>query len=79
MRPNDMGIPDVQALVRFGQLGMRLFAARLLTFSALVGFFTLAGFVAYKPSYVGAAVVVVALFVFRAALQTEETREPPEG
>lgn len=78
MKP-EIPIVDVQTLVRFGRLGMELFASRVLSLLSLAGFLALAGYVAYSPSAVGAAVVLVALFAFVAALRAEAKPASPEG
>ena len=76
----EMKVPDIQALIRFGKWGFWLLASRVLSLVALVGLLALAGYVAYSPSWQGAAVVaVVALAAFIPSLKTETRQAAPKG
>lgn len=73
--PNEIGLPDITALVRFGKLGMRMMASRILSIISLLGVIALSGFVAYSPSWQGAACVgIVSFLVFIPSLKAESMR-----
>ena len=68
----DMGVPDLKALVAFGKVGINMLASRMLSLGALLGVVALCGFVAYSPSWEGAAVTgILAIFVFIPSLRAE--------
>lgn len=81
MAPNDMGIPDIAALVRFGRLGMAMFASRVLSILALSAFFGLCFYTVYAPaSWIGAAVCAIAAIVCMFAMRAEAAaRQPSDG
>lgn len=81
MKQGDMGIPDIQALVRFGAVGVQMFMARILSVIALVGFFALAFYVVYPPaSWIGAVVCGIAALVLISVLRAERPlRAQPGG
>lgn len=75
---NDMGIPDLQALVRFGKLGMAMMAARLLSLTALAGTLAISFYSVYFHSWIGACCAsILALFCFIPALRAETGKKPP--
>jgi len=74
MRPNDLGVPDIKALVAFGRVGIELFRARLMTLIALCGFLALGGYTVYLGSWIGAAVCGIAALVFIVAIRAETGR-----
>ena len=77
---SDMNLPDMQALIAFGKMGFALLASRILSIVALTGTIALSAYVAYAPSWQGAACVgVVALFGFGPALKAESKRGEPKG
>jgi hypothetical protein len=72
---NDLGVPDISALVRFGRIGVEMMASRLLSLTALFGIIALSAYSVYNASYVGTAIVaVLALFVFIPSLKAESGR-----
>jgi hypothetical protein len=76
MDMSEMKVPDVSALVAFGKLGMEIIACRMLSLLSLVGVIALSAYVAYSPSYVGAACVgILALCCFVPALKAESKRK----
>ena len=77
---NELGLPDMKALIAFGKMGFMLLSSRILSIVALTGTIALSAYVAYAPSWQGAACVgVVALFGFGPALKAEAKREEPKG
>lgn len=80
MTTNDMQLPDLKALVSFGRLGFKLLAVRMMTMTALIGILALSGYVAYNPTWQGAACVgIVALLVFQPALKAETKSNETTG
>ena len=80
----DIQLPDISALVAFGKLGVAVLASRMLSLVSLGGVVALSAYVAYSPSWQGAACVgIVAVFVFVPALKAESRfrspDEPPQG
>ena len=75
MNLNDIGVPDISALVRFGRIGVQMMASRILSLTALFGTIALGAYAVYTASYIGAGVVLIlALFVFIPALKSESGR-----
>jgi hypothetical protein len=75
MNLNDIGVPDISALVRFGRLGVQMMASRILSLTALFGIIALSAYSVYDASYIGAAIcLILALFVFIPALKSETGR-----
>lgn len=76
MNLNDVKLPDVQALVAFGKLGVQVLSSRMLSLVGAGGVFALSFYVVYNPSWQGAAcVTVTALAVFMPALKAEARKE----
>lgn len=77
---SELKLPDVKALVAFGRVGVAILASRLLSLTALFGVVALSAYVAYSPSWQGAACVgVLALFVFIPALKAESGSKASSG
>jgi hypothetical protein len=75
MNMNDIGVPDISALVRFGRLGVQMMASRILSLTALFGIIALSAYSVYNESHVGAAIcLVLALFVFIPSIKAESGR-----
>ena len=71
-------IPDLQALVRFGILGMAMASARLLSIIALCGVLAISFYSVYFHSWIGACCAgILALFCFIPALKAETKIKPP--
>jgi hypothetical protein len=70
---------DLKALVAFGKVGMDMMASRILSLCALVGTVALSAYVAYSPSWQGAAcVAIVACATFIPAIHAEsKARQAP--
>jgi|HubBroStandDraft_2_1064218.scaffolds.fasta_scaffold11246_8 hypothetical protein len=80
MKMNEPTLPDLQALVAFGKLGIAILSARMLSVLALLATVALSGFVAYSPSWQGAAcVLVLALVCFYPSLRVESARQEREN
>lgn len=80
MKMNDMGLPDITALVAFGKLGVAVLASRMLSLLSLVGIIALGAYSVYAASWQGAAVVgVVALLCFIPALKSESKQRPEDA
>lgn len=72
MTQNNLGLPDIQALVAFGKLGLALTASRILSITALFGVVALAAYSVYAQSWQGVAgVAIIAWLVFRPCLAAE--------
>ena len=72
MKMNELELPDLQALIAFGKVGIHMMASRMLSLLSLVGIVALSAYSVYSSSWQGAACVgVLALFVFGPALKAE--------
>lgn len=70
---------QLKALIAFGKLGMQMASARIVSLLALLGGLALSGYVAYAPTWQGAACVgVVWIFGFIPALRAETKSAPKE-
>lgn len=79
MKMNELGIPDVKALVAFGKLGLAILASRMLSMTALLGILALSADSIYASSWQGAVcVAVLAFLVFMPALKAEAKRDAKE-
>lgn len=76
----EMEVPDLQALVRFGKLGMAMASARLLSIIALAGVLAISFYSVYFHSWIGACCAgILALFCFIPALRAESrVKQAPE-
>lgn len=76
----ELDLPDLQALVRFGKLGMAMASARLLSIIALAGVLAISFYSVYFHSWIGACCAgILALFCFIPALRAEsKVKQPPE-
>ena len=72
MQMNEIRLPDLQALIAFGKVGVNLLASRILSMTALFGTIALGAYAVYASSWQGAAITgILALFVFIPALKAE--------
>lgn len=72
MNMNDLKMPDLEALVAFGKMGVKMLASRAVTLLSLLGLLSLGGYAVYASSWQGVVVVaILALLVFRPALAAE--------
>ena len=79
MKMNDIGLPDVKALVAFGKIGMAIMGAKIVSLVSIVGIIALAAYVIYAPSWQGAAVVAcVGLLGVLPAINAESRSKPGE-
>lgn len=62
---------DLQALVKFGQLGIRMGQARILSIVALLGFVGIGVYAAYLGSWQAVAVSGIAALVAMSAVRSE--------
>lgn len=68
----ELKLPDLEALVAFGKVGVQMLASRLLTLFSLFGCVTLGAYTVYTSSWQGVCVTaILALFVFLPALKLE--------
>lgn len=80
MNLNDLNVPDISALVRFGRLGVQMMASRILSLTALFGIIALGAYSVYASSWIGAAVVAtLAIFAFIPSLKAESKRGEVEN
>jgi hypothetical protein len=72
MKMDEIRIPDIEALVAFGKVGIQMMASRMLSLLSLFGIIALSSYSVYASSWQGAACVgVLALLVFGPALKAE--------
>jgi hypothetical protein len=69
-------LPDMQALLAFGKVGVNMMAARILSVTSLAGVIGVSAYVSYNQSWQGVAVcAIMAFFVFGPALRAESARK----
>ncbi len=75
---SDFNMPDIQSLVAFGKLGVKMMASRMISLIALFGTIALSAYVVYSPSWQGVVCAgIVACFVFVPALKAESKGATP--
>lgn len=77
---SDLNLPDIQALVSFGKIGMAIIASRLISILSMLGIVALSAYAIYASSWQGAScVAILSIFVFIPSLKLETSRDkiPP--